>query len=202
MKTGMKLAGMIVLAATAFSEAYAADAHQPSQTITFKMNVMQGSCTVTSDPTVNLGDNLNGEDLLDNDWAVIGKKNFNVSLIDCTGTGAGKTPVIKVSPKEDGAAVANTDDKLFPNTATVDASKGFGVVIFKSGESGENGIIEESNLFKVNDVVWTGPEGTDATNQSIELTAAVACGPRDNCKISKLKAGKLQSNVIFTFHYQ
>jgi type 1 fimbria pilin len=200
MKTGMKLAGMIVLAATAFSEAYAADAHQPSQTITFKMNVVQGSCTVESPPGVNLGDNLNGENLLGNDWAVIGEKSFTVSLTECTGTGEGKTPVILARTEEGQSAVANTSNKLFPNTAAIDSSKGFGVVIYKSGESSNNGIIKMSNLVDVNGRVWSGSPETNPAGQSIELTAAVACGPRDNCV--KLKPGKLESKVTFTFQYQ
>jgi type 1 fimbria pilin len=175
-------------------------------TVVFEALILPGgTCTMAVPNKLDLGD-FSPKEALTKPWVVLQPKAFKLTVSQCAEmlsqdgeeTGA---PKIKIK----GIPLPDGDPSLFSNGEN---NTGFGVAIYKKKENintSPPAIEDKALLYKPNDTFSVSVPKTQQNtwnhnaSTAIELWAAVACG--DNCKLNKMKGGKVEATITFEFLY-
>jgi type 1 fimbria pilin len=172
-------------------------------TVVFNALILPGgTCTISAPNRLDLG-GFTPQEALTKPWVVLQPKAFKLTLSSCTemlsqdGEESGK-PKIKIK----GSSLPDGDPNLFSDSGN---NTGFGVAIYKKEKNTNTSpsVIEDKKLLLKPDEIFpilgTAEMQNSTISTDIELWAAVACG--DDCKLNKMKGGKVQATITFEFLY-
>lgn len=167
--------------------------------LTVNYTILQGTCDISVPATVTLTGGRTS-DVADQNWVYLGSQTVPVTLSNCSGRGEVNTrPALKLtSPPMATSGSTERQSRIFMTTAT--NTTGMGVVLAPSAFT--NG--SYSNLVTVSagtGYLDIGAVDTAASNGTINIYAAIACGSTSDCAASNLYAGSDSVALTFTFAY-
>lgn len=164
-----------------------------STPITFNINVLAMTCTVTAPASLNLGSNVPGPDAIGHPWRAIGGVTpLTVTVNNCSpSTAPAGTPKITLNTTD--PSLANSSNKLFRGATS--GSTGFGIGIYTKATPAAD---SSADLFVKGTPVAIGAANSMPTVTN-NFSAGVMCGTA--CAVADLAPGSLTATVTFDFSY-